>query len=41
VGAAVGLTRTTVDEDEVAGAAVVARDGDPEHAEASSRARKK
>jgi hypothetical protein len=30
-----------VDEDGVAGAAELARDGDPEHAEASSRARKK
>ena len=36
-----GLTRTTVDEDGVAGAAVVARDGDPEHAEAMTKARNK
>ena len=36
-----GLTRTTVDEDGLAGEAVGARDGDPEHAEASSRTRMK
>ena len=40
-GAAVGVTRTTVDEGEAWGAAVGARDGDPEHAEASSRTRMK
>ena len=36
-----GLTRTTVDEDGAAGVGVVARDGDPEHAEATSSARNK
>ena len=41
MGAAVGVTGTTVDEDVAWGAAVVARDGGPEHAEASTRARRK